>query len=84
MFCIGTTQTTQITQTTQTVQVEEENIENSLIQMIEKYPEYSQAEYAEDLQCGKDLVKYYLKKLKDSRKIERIGTSHRGYWKIKR
>lgn len=79
-----TTQTTtQITTqiTTQTTIKLTKN-DHEILQVIQNNPALSQKEIAMELGWTVDRVKYYLNKMKKQEAIRRIGSSHKGYWKL--
>lgn len=86
----GTTQVTQgITQVTQgTTQAIGCDIlgltdcDKEVLAIINKEPSISQKKIAEELDWNADRVKYYIRKLKKIKAIERVGSSQKGYWKI--
>ena len=70
-----------ITQTTQTTT--QAPLDEKILQTINLHPEWSQKQMAEALDVGVYIIKYYIRKLKDKDRRERIGSSQKGYWKIK-
>lgn len=59
-----------------------QSIEDALISMIGQKPELSQRQISELLHLNVNTVKYYIRKLQEKGKVERIGTSRKGYWKV--
>lgn len=58
--------------------------EIQLLDFLEKEASATQAEMAKVLGWKVSLVKYYVESLKKKGLLERAGTSHKGYWKVKR
>ena len=56
--------------------------ELSIINLMKKHPEYSQSGIAKELQMDLNLVKYYVRKLRQMGAISREGTSRSGFWKV--
>ena len=46
------------------------------------WPDATTKEIMKKLKIIDNQVKYYIKKLKDDGKIERVGTNRKGSWKI--
>lgn len=48
--------------------------------MVEVEPRLSQKQIAERLKMNVNTVKYYIRKMQEQEKIERIGSSRKGKW----
>lgn len=57
-------------------------LEQKIVEMIEHKATISRTEMAAALGIRSDVVKEYLKKLKDKGLLERKETNRTGYWKI--
>ena len=83
-----TTQTTIQTTTQTTTQITTQTTikltknDHEILQVIQNNPALSQKEIAMELGWTVDRVKYYLNKMKKQEAIRRIGSSHKGYWKL--
>ena len=83
-----TTQTTTQTTTQITTQITTQTTikltknDHEILQVIQNNPALSQKEIAMELGWTVDRVKYYLNKMKKQEAIRRIGSSHKGYWKL--
>ena len=79
-----TTQTTiqTTTQTTTQTTIKLTKNDHEILQVIQNNPALSQKEIAMELGWTVDRVKYYLNKMKKQEAIRRIGSSHKGYWKL--
>ncbi len=78
-----TTQTTQTTtQTPQTNTLKLSEDDRAILEMIHDKPTMTQKEYALELGWKVDRVKYYLRKMKTQRIINRVGTIHNGHWEL--
>ena len=83
-----TTQTTTQTNTQTTTQITTQTTikltknDHEILQVIQNNPALSQKEIAMELGWTVDRVKYYLNKMKKQEAIRRIGSSHKGYWKL--
>lgn len=75
-----TTQTT--TQITTQTTIKLTKNDHEILQVIQNNPALSQKEIAMELGWTVDRVKYYLNKMKKQEAIRRIGSSHKGYWKL--
>ena len=60
-----------------------QHTEDVFLNALRKNPNISRKELAKMLMISEDGVKYHLNKLKNKGLIERVGTSRRGYWKVK-
>lgn len=69
-------------QTNQSDQLNQFSIERSLIELLQMWPDATTKEIMKKLKIIDNQVKYYIKKLKDDGKIERVGTNRKGSWKI--
>jgi predicted HTH transcriptional regulator len=82
-----TTQTTtQATQTTtQTFQdaTQTSNIQKQILDLVKYNGELSQKEIADEIGENYNTVKYHIQQMKKKGIIERIGTSHKGHWKVR-
>ena len=50
--------------------------------MVHAKPTMTQKEYALELGWKIDRVKYYLRKMKKEQIINRVGSTHNGYWDV--
>ena len=57
-------------------------LEIKIIGLLKASPELTTKEIMRILEITDNQVKYYIKKLKDDGKIERIGTNRKGSWKV--
>ena len=57
--------------------------EKQLIMLIEEDPGYTKHVLAEKMSVSRKTIGEYLKSLKEKDIIERVGSSRKGYWKIK-
>ncbi len=57
-------------------------LETKIIELLKACPELTTKEIMRILEITDNQVKYYIKKLKDDGKIERIGTNRKGSWKV--
>ncbi len=82
----NTTQSTQsATQSTQSAtQLNEMNVAGELIKIIKQDPFLSQKQMAEKLCLNQNTVKYYVKKMREMEVIERVGSSRKGKWIVKK
>lgn len=53
-----------------------------ILTIVHDNPTLTQREYALELGWTVDRVKYYLRKMKKQKVINRVGSSHNGYWKL--
>ena len=83
MYRRTTTQTTQTTQTTKYDTGKLTAEDEALLTVLRQDKHLTQKELAIALDWSVDRVKYYLRKMKKLGKIERIGSSHNGYWELK-
>lgn len=94
MFRKPTNQTNQSNQTNQLgepnqINVEQSqdsalsNLENKIMELLKEWPDATTKEIVKKLEITNNQVKYYIKKLKDDGKIERIGTNRKGSWRVK-
>ncbi len=88
--------TNQTNQSNQTDQSEESNqidaeqkqntilsdLEYRIIELLKTWPDATTKEITKKLEITDNQVKYYIKKLKDNGKIERVGTNRKGLWKV--
>lgn len=88
--------TNQTNQSNQTNQLDESNpinverrqdanvsdLENRIIELLKVLPDATTKEITKKLEITDNQVKYYIKKLKDNGKIERVGTNRKGTWKV--
>jgi predicted HTH transcriptional regulator len=80
-----TTQPTQTTtQPTQTFQdaTQTNNIQKQILDLVKCNGELSQKEIADKIGENYNTVKYHIQQMKKKGIIERIGTSHKGHWKV--
>ena len=81
-----TTQPTQLTQPTQVAmkngELIGENIESAILNLIALDPTLSQSQIAKHLKLNLNTVKYYIRKLRKTGKIERLGSSQKGKWVV--
>jgi predicted HTH transcriptional regulator len=82
-----TTQATQTTTqtTTQTFQdtTQTNNIQKQILDLVKCNGELSQKEIADEIGENYNTVKYHIQQMKKKGIIERIGTSHKGHWKVR-
>lgn len=79
-----TTQATQdTTQATQGIQDDDTltKKEKVVLSKLKDQPSLTLQQCANELDWKVDTVKYYIKRLKVKKRIERVGTSQKGYWK---
>jgi predicted HTH transcriptional regulator len=82
----ATQTTTQATQTTtQTFQdaTQTSNIQKQILDLVKYNGELSQKEIADEIGENYNTVKYHIQQMKKKGIIERIGTSHKGHWKVR-
>ena len=93
MFRKPTNQTNQSNQTDQSEesnQIDAEQKQNTIlsdleyriIELLKTWPDATTKEITKKLEITDNQVKYYIKKLKDNGKIERVGTNRKGLWKV--
>ena len=93
MFRKPTNHTNQLNQTNQSDQstqidvvkrqdINFSDLENRIIELLKAWPDATTKEIMKKLKITDNQVKYYIKKLKDDGKIERVGTNRKGSWKI--
>ena len=58
-------------------------VELSIISLLQNHPEYSQAKIAGELKMDLNLVKYYVRKLRQRDILSREGSSRKGFWIVK-
>ena len=76
-----TTQTTQnATQTTTQTKLSQEA--KTILQIISQNPDMTQKEIAEKLGWKINRVKYHVNRMRQHNIIKRVGTSHKGHWKV--
>ncbi len=94
MFRKPTNQTNQSNQTNQLGEPNQINaeqrqdinlsdLENKIMELLKEWPDATTKEIVKKLEITNNQVKYYIKKLKDDGKIERIGTNRKGSWRVK-
>jgi len=66
-----------------TVNIKNDAVNDTVFNMVMKEPHVTAAKIAEQSGLGIATVKRHIKKLKDSGKIERVGSDKTGYWKVK-
>jgi ATP-dependent DNA helicase RecG len=69
-------------ETTQEIGGTTQEITNKIIQLIKENPQLSRRAMAELVGISENGVKYHLKKLKKEGKINHVGPTKKGYWKI--
>lgn len=74
--------TTQTIQTTQSDAARLSEDDRAVLTLVHHHPAMSQKEYAFELGWTVERVKYYLRKMKMQRMINRVGSSHNGHWEI--
>lgn len=79
----NTTQSTTQSATQSTTQSMNLTAEREIITLIEQEPRLSQKQIAERLKLNVNTVKYYIRKMKEQGKVERIGSSRKGKWVIR-
>ena len=57
--------------------------ELSIVNLLQKHPDYSQTDVARELNMDTNLVKYYVRKLKQRDVLSREGSSRKGFWIVK-
>lgn len=57
--------------------------EVSVVEILKGHPKYSRADIADALGWKRDLVGYYLQRLKTKGVIARMGSNRKGYWIVK-
>ena len=62
-------------------QKEIESLQIKILELIEKDPYITQNSISQVLKIGRTTVTENIKKLKDAKFIERIGSDRKGYWK---
>ena len=79
-----TEQVTEQDQTTeQTQEIKFNSSEKKVFDLLENNKYITISEIADKLVWGRSKVTYYIEKLKAKSVIERVGSSQKGYWKIK-
>ena len=58
------------------------SVENKLIVLLKQQPDITTKEIMKNIGITNNQVKYYIKKLKDDGKIERLGTNRKGSWRV--
>lgn len=58
------------------------DLEYRIIELLKTWPNATTKEITKQLEITDNQVKYYIKKLKDNGKIERVGTNRKGSWKV--
>lgn len=58
------------------------DLEYRIIELLKTWPDVTTKEITKKLEITDNQVKYYIKKLKDNGKIERVGTNRKGLWKV--
>ena len=58
------------------------DLEYRIIELLRTWPDATTKEITKKLEITANQVKYYIKKLKDNGKIERVGTNRKGLWKV--
>lgn len=53
------------------------------MELLKEWPDATTKEIVKKLEITNNQVEYYIKKLKDDDKIERIGTNRKGSWRVK-
>lgn len=72
------------TQTTQsTIQTGAEGVEQQIFECLKKQPDLSQKRLADQLGLDVNTVKYYIRRMKQSGKIEHQGSIRTGTWIVK-
>ena len=57
-------------------------LETRIMELLKAWPDVTTKEIMKKLEITDNQVKYYIKKLKDDGKIERVGTNRKGSWKV--
>lgn len=52
------------------------------MELLKTWPDATTKEIMKKLEITDNQVKYYIKKLKDSGKIKRVGSNRKGLWKV--
>ena len=73
--------------TNQPINLNEKNndndgVENKIVALLRQQPDITTKEIVKKLEITDNQVKYYVKKLKNERKIKRVGTNRKGFWEI--
>jgi predicted HTH transcriptional regulator len=76
--------TNQASQDTNQVDNSSLDTRNRIISILENNSTWTQREIAEKLGVKLGLVKYYMSKMKKEGIIERIGTSQKGHWEVRK
>ncbi len=72
---------TQSTQSaTQSTQSDADDPVQAIVKLIERNASISQKQMAENLHLNQNTVKYYIKKMREKKIIERVGSSRKGKW----
>ena len=58
------------------------NKEKDIIKLIKQNPKITKENLAKELNVTIYGIKYYIRKLKEKRKLEWVGSSKFGYWKF--
>ena len=56
--------------------------EEKVLELLIEDPGYTITQLSTELGVSKKTISVYLKKLKENKKIVRIGSDRKGYWKI--
>ena len=69
--------------TTQVTQARSIDSEQKIVNLLQQNPSASQAEVAAKLGISVNTVKYYIRKLRDLGRLERVGSPQKGKWIVK-
>ena len=69
--------------TTQVTQARSIDSEQKIVNLLQQNPSASQAEVAAKLGISVNAVKYYIRKLRDLGRLERVGSPQKGKWIVK-
>lgn len=60
-----------------------QSIEEEMISLIQREPALSQRQIADRMNMNLNTVKYYIRKLQEQGRLERVGTNRKGHWIVK-
>lgn len=69
--------------TTQVTQARSIDSEQKIVNLLQQNPNASQAEVAAKLGISVNAAKYYIRKLRDLERLERVGSPQKGKWIVK-
>ena len=59
-----------------------EKLDDKIFYLIQKNPKITQAQMCKKLSVGRTAITNHIRKLKQTKIVERIGSDRNGYWKI--